>query len=132
LDEARKTLLGFGLDPELGRAADAHGRVPRHRLVEFCRARADHTLNLVEHGDVLREDTAGFVDVSRAERDDAIARLQPAPDFERDLLSVRLEDHGIVPVSLRFINDCLAGDPGNRRLARWIDIGDDDEIRIVE
>jgi hypothetical protein len=72
------------------------------------------------------------VNIACPETDDAVPRLEPASDFECDLLSVCFEDHRFVTVALRFIDDGLSADSRNRHLAGWVNIRDHYEVRVVK
>ena len=68
---------------------------------------------------------AGFMDIPRAQAEHAIAGLEHAADFERDLFAIRLEERVFVPFLLHLVHDRLPAHPGNRRFARGIHVRDD-------
>ena len=90
--QPREAFLRFGLRPKLRRAADAHRGVLGERLVELDRRRGP-SRSAVRRACAtsVASSVAGFVDIARAEADHAVARLEHAADFERDLFAVRLE-----------------------------------------
>src|SRR5207248_4781316 len=70
--------------------------------------------------------------MSRAEADEEIARCEHVADIVMDTGEARLITHAAMAMLRHSIGNGLPADPGNGRLARWINVGNDNAIGLIE
>ena len=115
-----------------------HGRVEGHRFVELhhCRRRSRSMmcLQFLGHLEIRARQRADLVDIARAERDEQVAGPEEIAGARSRGGFVSVGVRACTPSALAlradFLEDRLAADARQRLLARGIDVGDEQRVRI--
>src|ERR1041385_348947 len=121
------------LDPKLGRTADAQRRVLRKRLIKAnVPIFADNFFQFLGDDEIGGQDRQLLVNVSSAEAQDKIARVQDISDVAMHPFQTRLITDATVTVGGDFIGDNLPSHPWNWCFVRSINIRHHNPVRLIE